>query len=115
MNKRGQALIEFVLIVPVIILLLFAIIDFSRIYYEKSRLENITSDVIKIMDENTTYDDAVEMIENTYKNVDLTLKYTSDNYIEITLSKNLRLMTPGLNFALSNPYNISVKRYIPYE
>ena len=31
MNKRGQALIEFVLVLPVLLLLIFAFIDFGRI------------------------------------------------------------------------------------
>lgn len=115
MNKRGQALIEFVLVVPVMILILFAIIDFSRIYYEKMRLENITSDIIEIMEENTTYEEVTEMIDNTYKDVDLILKYDSKNYIEITLVKKLTLLTPGLQFVLSNPYEVSTTRYIPYE
>lgn len=115
MNKRGQALIEFVLLLPVLIIIFFAIIDFSRIYYEKERLENISSDILDVMETNVNYEDAKKIIDKNYDNLDLKIKYTSDNYIEIKISKKLTLITPGLNYALSNPYEVSVKRYVPYE
>ena len=39
-NKRAQALIEFVLVLPILIMLLFSIIDFGTILIRKSELEN---------------------------------------------------------------------------
>jgi len=39
MNKRGQALIEFVLILPLFIFLLFAVYDFGMIFSVKNTLE----------------------------------------------------------------------------
>ena len=41
MNRKGQALVEFVLILPLFIMLLFAIIDFGNILNQKSKLENM--------------------------------------------------------------------------
>ena len=43
-NKKGQALIEFVIILPVMLLLVFCLIDFGMVIYEKNNLENIVSD-----------------------------------------------------------------------
>ncbi len=42
-SSKGQALIEFVIILPVFLMLIFAIIDFGRVIYEKNMLENVVS------------------------------------------------------------------------
>ena len=39
-NKKGQALVEFVIILPIFILLVFCLIDFGRIISIKNDLEN---------------------------------------------------------------------------
>ena len=39
-NHRGQALVEFVVVLPILIMLLFATIDFGLIIYNKSKLES---------------------------------------------------------------------------
>ena len=44
-NKNAQALVEFVLILPIIIMIIFIIIDFSNILYQKNHLEGTLSDV----------------------------------------------------------------------
>ena len=41
MNKKGQALVEFVIILPVIILLFFGAVDFGRIIIKTNELENL--------------------------------------------------------------------------
>ena len=46
LDKKGQALVEFVIIMPIIMMLLFVIIDFSNIFYQKNHLENITNDIV---------------------------------------------------------------------
>ena len=45
MNRKGQALVEFVLILPVFILILFAIVDFGTILSKKNELENDSMDI----------------------------------------------------------------------
>ena len=39
-NKKGQALVEFVVIMPIFIMLLISIIDLGNIIYKKYHLEN---------------------------------------------------------------------------
>jgi Flp pilus assembly protein TadG len=54
-NKRAQALIEFVLVLPILIMLLFSIIDFGTILIRKSELENKINEAYeaaKNMDQN---------------------------------------------------------------
>ena len=48
MNNKGQALIEFVLILPVFLFILFAIIDFGMIFSTKSNLESDSTDIVSL-------------------------------------------------------------------
>ena len=49
MNRKGQALVEFVLILPVFILILFAIVDFGTILSKKNELENDSMDIVSLV------------------------------------------------------------------
>ena len=90
MNRKGQALVEFVLILPVFILILFAIVDFGTILSKKNELENDSMDIVSLVKNGTTIED-----------------------INITITENVKVITPGLNLILGNPYKITVERVIP--
>lgn len=109
MNNRGQALIEFVLILPIFIFILFAVIDFGVIFYNKSNLENISSDIINLFKNGTS----VEEIDVIYEKEEFSVSRDGDNYI-FTVSVSVNLITPGLNRVLGDPYTIDVKRVVPY-
>ena len=49
MNRKGQALVEFVLILPVMILILFTIYDFGNLLVSKNKLENTCTDVARLV------------------------------------------------------------------
>lgn len=116
MNKRGQALIEFVLLLPILIFLIFAIIDFGRIVYTKNHLESKASDLISLIQEQDSYDEMVEAInKNNPYQIKLRLNYDDSGYLTIDLSGVVELITPGLNLILGNPYEIKITRVLPYE
>ena len=108
-NNRGQALIEFVLILPILLLLIFALIDFGRIIVCKSLLEGVMNEVSNLEED--------KMAAYLRKDTDYKIGYSikKDEYINITLSTKLDLITPGLNNVLSNPYVVKVERNIVYE
>ena len=45
MNKKGQALVEFILILPILILILLLVIDMGRLMIMKNHLESVLSNV----------------------------------------------------------------------
>ena len=45
-NKKGQALIEFIIILPVFVMIMVSVFDYVRIYNEKSMLESVIEEVI---------------------------------------------------------------------
>ena len=107
MNKKGQTLVEFVIILPVFLLILFYVIDFGRIIYSKNSLENSLNDVIFMMENNK---DA--SITNMLGNKITVNVSNSGNYKTITLSQKINLIAPGFNLILDNPYEINVSRVI---
>ena len=108
-NNRGQALIEFVLILPVLLLLIFALIDFGRIIVCKNHLEGVMNEVAKLSDEEIT---AYLKKDDDYK---ITYTVKIDEYRNITLTTKLDLITPGLKNILTNPYTVKVERSLVYE
>lgn len=110
MNRKGQALVEFVLILPIFILILFAIVDFGMILNKKNELENISVDISNMIRNN---DDILEIKEKYPK---LTIATREDNeYIDIEISEKIDIITPGLNRVLGNPYTVKVERIIPND
>ena len=108
-NKRGQALIEFVLVLPVLLLLIFAFIDFGRIIVCKNHLEGVMNEVSSLE----------ELDAKNYLKRDTDYKISYDVKIDedknITLTTKLDLITPGLKSILKNPYVVKVERSIVYE
>ena len=113
-KRNGQALVEFVILLPVFIFMLFSMLDFGKILYVKNNLESKMDDVI------TEYKN-----ENTLEEIDKKLDLTHDHiFLEITkdetnetlfLKKEIAVITPGLNMILKNPYVATAKRVIDNE
>lgn len=109
MNNKGQALVEFVLILPVLIFILFAVIDFGVIFNSKNNLENDSSDIVELLKNGID----VNEIKRKYDDNNL-LIVLDDEYYKITISTSINLITPGLNKMFGDPYVIKVERVIPY-
>lgn len=108
-NNRGQALIEFVLILPIFIFILFAVIDFGFIFSKKSILENDSNDIINLYNSGMS----VEEIRNIYNDDNLVI-LDNGSYYEFNISTSVKIITPGLNLVLGDSYLISVERVVPY-
>lgn len=115
-NKQsGQALIEFVIILPVLILLIFSFVDLGRIILENNRLETVTTLVVNKYQETTEKDDIISYLQSLgYKNIDIDIA-TEDRLLKVTVTKDIDIMTPVLNNILGDPYEISVERVVNYE
>ena len=110
MNRKGQALVEFVLILPIFIFLLFAVYDFGMIFNKRNSLENKSTDIVTLYKSGKTIDE----LRSIYTDIDIDI--TRDNgYDTFIVKDTVKIKTPGLNRVLGNPYSVEVKRYIPYE
>lgn len=101
MNKKGQALVEFIIILPVIIMILLAVFDYVKIFNTKIDLENALDALV---------------IDEKYK-LDDTIKYekeVSDDKTTYVIGKSINITSPFLVPLLDNNYLVQVKRVV-YE
>lgn len=112
MNKKGQALVEFVIVLPILIMILFATIDFGIIIYNKSKLESKLNDVVNMI-KNDEPEESIEKFINKDSSRKTTYRIVKDDtYTTIKLFTSVEIITPGLNVILDSPYKISVSRVI---
>ena len=107
MKNKGQALVEFVLILPILLIILMYIVDASKIISYKIDLENDMNVVVNLYESNKE-----ELNEYLTKN-NIQISYKKENNLtEITLKKQTKYTMPILKNILGN--NIETKRTI-YE
>ncbi len=111
MKNKGQALVEFIIILPVLLLLILGAIDFGNILYKEYTLENDLDYIVELVRQNkmTEVDYYVKQ-KGLTKNIDKKNTNTT-----ITLSKKVVVNTPGLNRILGKNYQIKASRVISNE
>jgi Flp pilus assembly protein TadG len=112
LNKKGQALIEFVILMPIFILIFFGIVDFGRIYYTKIELQSKMNDVVDMINKEKSYSDIKRIINKDSDNNINVFMIDDNNERTIDLQTKIKLYTPGLDVFLSNPYDVVVSRTI---
>ena len=109
-NNKGQALVEFIIVLPILLLIIMAIIDLGNIFVKKYSIENHIDAVYEMYlnnDENN--------INKYVKNNDLILNYEkNEGFVTINLSKTININTPILNNVLGKKYKVEVSRFV-YE
>ena len=95
-NKKGQALVEFVIILPIILMILFIIIDFSHVYYERNHLEGTLNDIVYLVKENKHDNEIKKIIDNS---INYKIHYEGE-YAHISMTKEVMLVTPFSNLFL---------------
>ena len=110
MDRKGQALVEFVLILPLFIFLIFAVIDFGTVINNKNILENDSLDIVNLFNNG----ESVDKITDLYPQYTITIDNDED-YYKFKIENNIKMITPGASKIFGNPYKIKVLRYVPYE
>ena len=110
-NKKGQALVEFIIIAPIFIMIIMSVIDLGNVIYKKYELENDLDYVVDLYRENKITEMNNYSTNNNFK----TNIINSGDTITIELSKDIAIYTPVLNIVMSNPYKIEVDRVIYSE
>lgn len=108
MNRKGQALVEFVLILPVFLLILFCIVDFGNVLNSKNKLENDSSDMVRLM----VNGEDIDSFKDSY-NVNVIVNNYNNKYKRIVFSREVKIITPFLDRFLGNPCIVKVERVVP--
>lgn len=100
-NKKGQAMVEFVLILPVFLLLLLGMVDLSRVISANFVLENAARSAARIGVISNQDSDIIVAIENATDSLDATsITYT------ITPSESSR--NPGDELTIEIHYTVDI-------
>lgn len=110
-NNKGQALVEFVIILPILLIIILSIVDFGNIIIKKYSLENDV-DVISDLYREKKFDDINAYVNN--KNIKLNYSSNSDLFI-INVSKEVDIMSPILILPLGKTYNINIEKSVYRE
>ena len=101
-TNRGQALVEFILIIPILVLLMITMIDFGNIFLNKYSIENDLDIVSEMYEKSDT-----DALSSYLSNHNIEIKYERENnYITIYLSKNIEIVSPILISILGSTYEI---------
>lgn len=111
-NSKGQALVEFVIILPIILMILFIIIDFSNIFYQKNHLESTLNDVVEYKENGKSN----SYIKDKVNDSGISISYKKiDDSLDIKITKKVNLITPFSSLFFDNPFVIKTERMILYE
>ncbi|MCI8575379.1 MAG: pilus assembly protein [Bacilli bacterium] len=113
-KKKGQALVEFIIILPIFLFLLFAIIDFGKILYTKNNLETKMDEVIEDYKNDISIDTINNQLKKKNENQWVELK-NEENFLTFSLKEEISIITPGLNLILKNPFEVTTERSIKNE
>ena len=105
LNNKGQTLVMFVLIIPIILLTLVLIYDVGNAIYEKNRISNTgylaieyALDNINIIDENSVVNYIIKNSDNL-SNITVTIK---DNIVNVSIEKKIEgLFSKNFDFDLT--------------
>ena len=114
-NKKGQALVEFVLILPVMLLIIFCMIAFGRVMSLKNDLDGACFDAITFYQDGKDKDEILSILEkNEVKDINLNIE-VKDDYVVISVSKKINPITPGLTYIKNDVFNVTESRVIKNE
>lgn len=103
MKEKGQALVEFIFILPILLLVFMALIDIGTIFIEQYKL----NDNVVVASELYQNDKQSELKAFTSKEQLVYEQSQDGELIKITLSKTLKINTPILSNILGKNYKIS--------
>lgn len=112
MKNKGQALVEFIIILPIFIVMLLGIIDFGSIFYKKNYLENVLEEVTEMYKKEKSIEKIEEYLNDIDSKISFLYEISDNDSIDIKLEYSYVVITPGLNIILDNPYQIKVSRVI---
>ena len=107
-NNKGQALIEFIIILPIFLLLIISLIDFGNIFIKKNSLENNLDTIVSLYKE-----DKIDDIKDyaTKNNLDVAIS-NDENFKKFTIKKKVKLTSPLLIMPMGEYYWITTEKDI---
>ncbi len=104
-NKKGQALVEFVLVFPIFLIIICTIIELGSITYQKYQLESNLDTIVAMYLRND------ESLNRYVKEKKITMEVNNDDQkTTIDLTKKIDIVTPVLKSIYDNNYELKTER-----
>ena len=111
MKEKGQALVEFILILPIILLVFMFLIDIGNIFMQKYNLNNSLETVTDLYQ-----NDKQKELKAYIAKEEITFNETQNGEMtNLILTKNIKINAPGLSNVLGKSYKIETKKTIYKE
>ncbi len=114
MNKKGQSLIIFVLILPLIVFFLALFIDTSMMYLKKNRQKEIIRDNIKILLDKNIHDEdkIISVIKENDNNIKVSVNIENETIKISGITRNESIFGKIFNFDV---YNLKINYCANYK
>jgi hypothetical protein len=94
-DNKGQVLVMFILLLPIVLMLMGLIIDTGLLFIEKRNVDNNIKEVIEYRFESDTDDEQLysiidSLLVSNIKNIKNKEIHISTNYISITINKEIK-------------------------
>ena len=99
-NTKGQAMIEFALIVPILLTMVFGIIEFGNLYTVKLSIDSALREGVRTASVQTTADDSAILTSIQTVRADIT-----SGYVTISPSDSTRASGDNVTITINYPYN----------
>lgn len=106
-NEKGQSIVEFALVVPILLLLLVSIVDFGRVLYTYSDLHFTAQETVRLAGLGKNDTEIRQFAINNFNSgnitgsmVDITPSTTnrkSGQYVTVTINYPFNLLTPFIS------------------
>lgn len=124
-SKKGQALVETALTLPLLLLILMGIVEFGRIFNAYLIVTNASREGARyaaINSTDTTVNSAITNLTQTLDQSQITVTInptqagrTSGNPVTVTVNYNLQIITPFINVIIPSPYKVSASTTMRVE
>lgn len=85
-NKRGQSLVLFIIVLPVLLILFATIVELAYLGYMKRKVNIITSDALSLCLDSCEKNDIIKLYDRNGLNVEnINIKSEDNTYIDVTV------------------------------
>jgi len=112
LNNRGQALISFVLLIPLLLMVIGFVCDIGQMYFEKEKLSSINESSISYFKENEINEENINKVSSLIKK--------NDNNIEnieiIAITNGVKIiLNKKVDSIFGNFFDLSYDIYSEYD
>lgn len=89
MNNKGQVLVIFVILLPILFMVLSFVVDIGLFSIEKRKISNNTYDAVEYYLESNDKGNTINLLNNNLDDINIKINETLD-YVEITVIKKYK-------------------------